>query len=188
MRHESTEARSVLPQELHLACLSLGSNDEPERHLARAIERIGSVTQIEAQSMAWESRAVGLDGPNYVNIALLVRTLMPSEALKATLKAIEVELGRKPALDRQTRLTIDIDIVFYDRDVLEDELWNVAYKAVPVSELVPDLRDPATGEPLVERARRLADQLPIRARPDVLTGYDRTTSRDGADSIAARKL
>ncbi len=97
MRHDRTESRSVLPAQSHLACLSLGSNDEPELHLARAIERIGTITEIEAHSMAWESRAVGLDGPNYVNIALLVRTVMPKEALRKALKAIEVELGRNRA-------------------------------------------------------------------------------------------
>ncbi len=91
-------------------------------------------------------------------------------------------------LDRPTRLTIDIDIVFYDREVLEDELWNRAYKAVPVSELLPDLSDPATGELLSVRARRLANELPIKARPDVFCGLDRTTSRRGADSSTARKL
>jgi 2-amino-4-hydroxy-6-hydroxymethyldihydropteridine diphosphokinase len=159
----------VLPAQSYCACLSLGSNDEPELHLARAIERIECVTVIEAHSMAWESSAVGLDGPNFVNIALLVRTVMPKEVLRATLKAIEVELGRNRALDRPTRLTIDIDIVFYDREVLEDELWKLAYKAVPVSELLPDLREPVTGEPLSARARRLANELPIKARPDVLS-------------------
>ena len=69
------------PTAEHLACLGLGSNVDPAWHLRRAIQRLREAVAVEAVSMAWESPAVGADGPDYVNAALLVRTPLSKEAL-----------------------------------------------------------------------------------------------------------
>jgi 2-amino-4-hydroxy-6-hydroxymethyldihydropteridine diphosphokinase len=191
------EPMNIMPPELsgsrptaeHLACLGLGSNVDPGRHLRRAIRRLESAVAVEAVSTAWESPAVGSDGPDYVNAALLVRTALSKEALLARLKQIEDELGRLRTRGRPVaRLTIDIDVVVFDREVLEDDLWSQAYRAVPVAELLPDLRCPATGEALSHAATRLAAALDIKPRPEILKGSRPTgMSRSGAaDSTRTR--
>jgi 2-amino-4-hydroxy-6-hydroxymethyldihydropteridine diphosphokinase len=183
----------VQPQSLltveHLACLGLGSNVDPGRHLRRAIQRLRRAVAVEAVSTAWESPAVGTDGPDYVNAALLVRTPLSKEALVVRLKEIETELGRlRTQIQPVARLTIDIDMLVFDREVLEGDLWSQAYRAVPVAELLPDLCCPATGESLSLVAKRLAGALTIKPRPEILTGSHRTgTSRFGAtDSTRTR--
>jgi 2-amino-4-hydroxy-6-hydroxymethyldihydropteridine diphosphokinase len=127
---------------------------------------------VEAVSTAWESAAVGSDGPDYVNAAVLVRTSMSRDGLTALVKAIEEEMGRGPG--RPARLTIDIDIVVLDGEILEDDLWSQAYRAVPVGELLPDLCCPATGEPLWRAAVRLAGTTAIRPRCEILPGPPRS--------------
>jgi 2-amino-4-hydroxy-6-hydroxymethyldihydropteridine diphosphokinase len=154
----------------HLACLGLGSNIDPGLHLRRAIKRLRTAVTVEAVSTAWESPAVGCDGPDYVNAALLVRTPLSQEALSTTLKQIEVQLGRHRLGGRPAdRLTIDIDMVVFDREIIEDDLWSQAYRAVPTAELMPDLCCPATGESLSQAAARLACTLIIKPRPEILT-------------------
>jgi 2-amino-4-hydroxy-6-hydroxymethyldihydropteridine diphosphokinase len=174
----------ALPPGEHLACLGLGSNVDPRRHLRRAIGRLRRAALVEAVSRAWESPAVGSDGPDYINAAVLVRTPMAKEGLTAKLKAIEEEMGRARTCGRPARLTIDIDIVVFDGEVLEDDIWSQAYRAVPVAELLPNLCCPATGESLSRAAIRLAGALPIRPRPEILPGPTRTASSrtDAADS------
>jgi 2-amino-4-hydroxy-6-hydroxymethyldihydropteridine diphosphokinase len=182
------QPQSLLTVE-HLACLGLGSNLDPGRHLRRAIQRLRRAVAVEAVSTAWESPAVGTDGPDYVNAALLVRTPLSKEALVVRLKEIETELGRlRTQIQPVARLTIDIDMLVFDREVLEGDLWSQAYRAVPVAELLPDLCFPATGESLSLVAKRLAGALTIKPRPEILTGSHRTgTSRFGAtDSTRTR--
>jgi 2-amino-4-hydroxy-6-hydroxymethyldihydropteridine diphosphokinase len=181
-------SRSMLT-EPHLACLGLGSSVDPGRHLQRAIQRLRSTGAVEAVSTAWESPAVGSDGPDYVNAALLVRTSLSKDALMANLKEIEHELGRFRGCGRTgSGLTIDIDLVVFDREVLEDDLWSQAYRAVPVAELMPDLRCPATGESLAHTAGRLASALAIKPRPEILPGSHRSgmSRSSAADSTQTR--
>jgi 2-amino-4-hydroxy-6-hydroxymethyldihydropteridine diphosphokinase len=168
MSNESQACSSTGALEDHLACLGLGSNVNPRRNLREAIGRLGRVLSVVAVSGAWESAAVGSDGPDYVNAAVLGRTPLAMERFTAELKAIEKAMGRTRGRRGQARLTIDIDVVVFDGAILEEDLWGQAYRAVPVGELLPDLCCLATGESLAQAAKRLADVVPIRPRPDIL--------------------
>ena len=156
MSTELLELSRVLPSGEHRACLGLGSNVDPVSNLRRAIRKLRRAVAVEAVSRAWESPAVGGDGPDYTNAALLVRTPQSKEWLMARLKEIENELGRARNHRRPARLTIDIDMLLFDQEFLEDDLWSQAYRAVPVAELLPDLCCPSTGESLSHTAARLA--------------------------------
>ena len=133
--------------------------------------------------------AVGGDGPDYINAALLVRTPWSKKWLVARLKEIEIELGRERNHCLPGRLTIDIDLLIFDRDLLENDLWSHAYRAVPVAELMPDLCCPSTGESLSHTATRLAGSSPIRPRPENLAGSPRTrTSRNNPTSSTRTRI
>jgi 2-amino-4-hydroxy-6-hydroxymethyldihydropteridine diphosphokinase len=177
MRTEMLDSSRAIPQGDHLACLGLGSNVDPATHLRRAVGRLCRALVVEAVSTAWESAAVGSDGPDYINAAVLVRTPMSRDVLTARLKAIEEEMGR--GRGRPARLMIDIDIVVFDGEILEDDLWSQAYRAVTVGELLPDLCCPATGESLSHAAGRLAGTTAIRPRREILPG----PSRNGMSRI-----
>jgi 2-amino-4-hydroxy-6-hydroxymethyldihydropteridine diphosphokinase len=165
--------RVLTPGE-HRACLGLGSNIDPELNLRRAIRRLRRAVAVDAISTAWQSPAVGVDGPDYINAALLVRTPRSKAWLIVSLKAIESELGRVRGHGPTELVTIDIDLLVYDLDFAEDDLWTQVYRATPVAELLPDLSCPATGESVSHAATRLAGSLPITPRPDIFTRSLRT--------------
>ncbi len=125
---------------------------------------------VEAVSNAWESPAVGVDGPDYVNAALLVHTPWSKEWLMTALKEIEGKLGRVRNRNASPRVTIDIDMLVFDQEIVEDDLWSHAYRAVPVAELVPGLICPSTGESIMQAAARLSACSPISRRPDIFAG------------------
>jgi 2-amino-4-hydroxy-6-hydroxymethyldihydropteridine diphosphokinase len=168
----------------HRACLGLGSNVDPGLYLRRAIGRLRQIVLVEVTSTAWESRAVGSEGPNYVNLAVLVTAPQTQEVLLRQLKEIEDGLGRIRTDGRKADLlTIDIDLVIFDQDVLEADLWTQAYRAVTVAELLPDLRCPDTDEPLAQVAARLAASISLKPRPEILTlshgtDFSRTDAND----------
>lgn len=103
-----------------IACLSLGSNLDPERHLRAAIEalraRFGELTL----SAIYRFPAVGYDGPDFLNAAAVLRTDLSPQALNAWLHALEDAHGRDRSGSRYSDRTLDIDIVLYDDLVVED--------------------------------------------------------------------
>lgn len=118
-------------------CLLLGSNIEPMKNLPKALGLLAKEVVILKRSSVWESTAIGSDGPDFLNAALLIETTLTSEALKKNILApIEQSLGRVRSSDKNAPRTIDIDIVMYDEVVVDDELTDYEHIRLPVSEVV----------------------------------------------------
>ena len=59
-------------------------------------------------------------------------------------------------------------------EVLDEDLWSPAYRAVPDAERLPDLSFQSTGESLEQAAACLADTFPMDSGPAILFGPPRT--------------
>ena len=96
------------------AYLSLGSNLEPEAHLALAIaqlrERFGDI----AVSPMYRTAAIGFDGPDFINAAVVIESDLDVHALDAWLHALEDAHGRRRDVPRFSSRPLDIDVVFFD--------------------------------------------------------------------------
>ncbi len=155
----------------HQVCLLLGSNIQPERNLPLAVrelplavQQLGEQLTILRASSVWESPAVGSRGPNFLNAALLCQTSLAAEALKwQVLRPLEARLGRVRNRDKNAPRPIDFDIITVDGRLYDPILWQYSFRAVPVAELLPDLKS-ETGEKLPEAARRLAIELPVKQK------------------------
>jgi 2-amino-4-hydroxy-6-hydroxymethyldihydropteridine diphosphokinase len=159
--------QNELIQTEHQVCLLLGSNIRPERNLPLAVEQLGDRLTILRVSSVWESPAVGTRGPNFLNAALLCLTPLSAQALKwQVLRPLEARLGRVRNQDKNAPRPIDFDIITVDGRLYDPILWQYSFRAVPVSELLPDFKS-ETGERLAEAARRLALDLQVISRPDV---------------------
>ena len=153
----------------HRVCLSLGSNIEPAENLSAAVYLLREQTTVLAVSRAWRTAAVGMSGPDFLNAAVLVLTERSIQSLKdCVLRRIEARLGRVRSEDKYTPRTIDIDILLYDNQVVDPELWALAHLAQPVAELLPDLTVPGSGKTLDQVARSLVKQSGITPCPDML--------------------
>jgi 2-amino-4-hydroxy-6-hydroxymethyldihydropteridine diphosphokinase len=142
--------------------IGLGSNIQPEKNIPAALELLNSKTQILSVSSIWRSEAVGSSGPDYLNAAVIVSTNLSLRRLrKDLLTKIESELGRIRSENKYMDRTIDLDILVYDTRIIESELWTQAHVAVPSSELMPDFKNPETGESLIEASQRLSAQTHI---------------------------
>jgi 2-amino-4-hydroxy-6-hydroxymethyldihydropteridine diphosphokinase len=142
----------------------LGSNIQPEVNLPRALALLQEEVDILRISSVWETAAIGSDGPDFLNLAVLANTSLEAAVLKArVLRPLEAELGRVRSTDKYSPRPIDLDIIVFDGLPVDDLLWTHAYRAVPVAELLPDL--PSTsGETLAQTAERLAGREPVHRR------------------------
>lgn len=160
----------------NLAYLSLGSNIDPERNLPAAVGLLGRYGRVLAVSAVYESLAEGwADQPNFLNAAALFSTPLSAEKLRAgPIAEIEAALGRVRTANKNAPRTIDIDIMLFNRDILElgprhipsPEILERPFVAVPLAELAPDYVHPETGETLATIAARFSHAA-LRPRPDV---------------------
>lgn len=139
-----------------IAYLSLGSNKG---------DRIGFVQQATSllnatdgislirTSAFYESEPWGMESETwFVNAVVEVKTSLSPQSLLAECQRIESQLGRKRIEGEkgyQDR-TIDIDILFYNKEIINDEnlviphkfLHLRAFTLVPLLELIPNFEHP----------------------------------------------
>lgn len=141
-----------------LACLSLGSNQDAERHLFQARLELEARFPGARFSSLYRTPAEGFDGPDFLNAAAVIDSDMDIVALDAWLHALEDAHGRRRDLPRFSDRPLDLDIVFYDTlvfrgpgnlQVPRPELEH-AFVLQPLAELVPEVRDPLSGRTLAD--------------------------------------
>jgi 2-amino-4-hydroxy-6-hydroxymethyldihydropteridine diphosphokinase len=159
---------------VHQVYLSLGSNIQPESNLPKAINLLSERGEILKVSSAWESEAVGSDGPNFLNACVLFSTSFSYAELKDQVTyPIETKLDRKRTTDKFAPRTIDIDIVLFDEQSCNDKFWNQAFVVIPLAEIYPEFRNPLTYERIAETAARLRQTIWMKARPEILSRFNR---------------
>lgn len=152
---------------LHQVCLLLGSNIQPEENILLAVEHLKNSVQILKISSVWQSPSVGFAGPDFLNLALLAATPLTAVELKEqVLRPLEDRLGRVRTAEKNAPRTMDIDIILFDGAELDPILWQYAFRAVPVAELLPEYRS-KSGSFLKDAAAELSKDTPLRPRPDV---------------------
>jgi 2-amino-4-hydroxy-6-hydroxymethyldihydropteridine diphosphokinase len=141
---------------VHRAYLSLGSNIEPEAYLRAAIAELRERFGLLAVSPVYRSKAVGFDGPDFLNLAVGLDTDLDVYALDAWLHALEDRHGRRRDVPRYASRTLDVDIVLFDDLVLDGpghlriprpELTQ-PFVLKPLCDIAPELRDPTSGRML----------------------------------------
>ncbi len=151
----------------HTACILLGSNIEPEANIPQAVCLLREKVSVLRVSSAWESASVECCYPDYINLAVLVKTSLYAEELKQqVLRPLEARMGRIRTEDINAPRPIDFDIILFDGVLMDPNLWEHVHRAMPVSELFPDYPSNG-GETLLQVARRQAGITPIRQREDV---------------------
>lgn len=153
----------------HLAYLNVGSNIDPERNLPSGVALLQERAQVLAWSSAWESRAVGDSGPNFLNACVLLACPNDADGIRsAVIQPVETALGRVRSENKFAPRTIDLDIILWDGKPLRLDNWKNSYLVVPLAELEPGLPHPLTHESMSIAAERLRLSEWIEPRLDVL--------------------
>jgi 2-amino-4-hydroxy-6-hydroxymethyldihydropteridine diphosphokinase len=136
------------------AYLGLGSNQNPEHHLAAGkmalIERFGNIEF----SPVYRSSAVGFEGRDFLNAAARIRTDVSVSELKAWLTDLEDRHGRDRSQPKFSNRALDIDILLYGNLVGDfnglilprDEILKYAHVLKPLTDIAPNLNHPLTGK------------------------------------------
>lgn len=139
-----------------LAYIGLGSNlDAPAGQVKTAITDLQSLpaTQLLKTSSLYASPPMGpQDQPDYINAVALIDTQLSAHDLLDALQAIEQQHGRQRKRHWGER-TLDLDILLYDAQMIEDERLTVphpglterAFVVYPLLEIAGDITIPGFG-------------------------------------------
>jgi 2-amino-4-hydroxy-6-hydroxymethyldihydropteridine diphosphokinase len=141
----------------------LGSNINPAVNIRLGALALAAKLPIIRSSSVWSTPAIGTDGPDFYNAAVICQTILTADDLKfSLLRPIEKQMGRVRSSNKYAPRTLDLDAIILDGDVLEPRMWDTAFILLPVSELVPDLIQPVTGLSLSMLAEKLAPKSGAR--------------------------
>ena len=129
----------VTSKKRHKAYLSLGSNmGDKENYINKAIELLEEDNQTQVTQIASfiETKPYGnVEQDDFLNTAVEIKTLRsPIELLKLA-NEIEEKLGRVRTIKWGPR-TIDLDIIFYDEEVINEPNLIVPHKEMHLREFV----------------------------------------------------
>lgn len=138
--------------------VSIGSNIEPERNLRSAVEALRARFGNVRLSPVYRTHAVGFDGPDFLNAIAVLESDVHPFALNDWLHALEIAHGRDRRDKSYSDRTLDLDIIYFGKLVLEGpgdfllprpELRH-AFVLKPLADVAPHFVDPVRGASLEE--------------------------------------
>ncbi len=128
------------------------------------------VGQLLKKSSVYETAAWGLRNQNsFLNQVLLAATSLPAEKLLQTLLHIEQELGRK-RLEKMGPRTIDIDILFYNNEIISSprltvphpQIANRRFVLIPLNEIASGFVHPVLKKTINQLLEMCPDELGVK--------------------------
>ena len=124
----------------HEVVIGLGSNIDPEANLEQAVLELKSRFKVSKRSQWTRTKTIGIqDQPDFYNGALLMETELEQQSLKKELKRIEDILGRDRSLPKFGPRTIDLDILIWNKKVVDEDYYERDFLRKVVEEIIPDL-------------------------------------------------
>jgi 2-amino-4-hydroxy-6-hydroxymethyldihydropteridine diphosphokinase len=138
--------------------VAAGSNVEPERNLARACREIIETWPDAIFSRAYRNKAVGFDGPDFINMVLGFHAREPIAPVIARLRDIEILCGRPRNSPKWASRAMDLDVLMFgalvektgDYTVPRPDLLKRPYMLGPMAEIASDVRHPTASKTIGE--------------------------------------
>lgn len=170
------------PAATHVVYLALGANLGDRRgNLAAALQRLREVLDIDTVSSVYETEPVGYaEQPRFLNVVCRGKTWLDALHLLKYAKEIESTLGRKPSFRNGPR-PIDIDILFYDTEIIEQDNLTIphphmherAFVLAPLAEIAPEALDPRSGKTVQTLLAGISQAGVVQLAPNLKISLDR---------------
>jgi 2-amino-4-hydroxy-6-hydroxymethyldihydropteridine diphosphokinase len=116
--------------------IGIGSNIEPEHSIQAALMILQQETDVRGVSKWVKTTPIGIRNQNdFINGAIKIRTTLSQESFRRYLKNLEDKLGRDRSLPRFGPRIIDLDIVVWNDDIVDDDYYTRDFVRNAVNEL-----------------------------------------------------
>jgi 2-amino-4-hydroxy-6-hydroxymethyldihydropteridine diphosphokinase len=118
------------------AVIGMGSNLDAVVNMGRALHLLGLLVTIRKVSSFESTPPIGItDQPDFLNGAVLIETSMTRDQLNVELKLVEDEMGRDRSLPKDGPRVIDLDIVIWNDEVVDDDYYQRDFLRRSVEEI-----------------------------------------------------
>jgi len=136
--------------------LGIGSNIDPENNLRLGVGELRSLFGELTISSTYKSRAVGFDGPDFLNLVVGLETDETPADIHEQIEAIHKLAGRQTDAARYSSRPLDIDLLLYDDLVMDEppvklpraDVLKYSFVLRPLAEIAPDVIHPESGRTL----------------------------------------
>ena len=158
---------------MHNCFLLLGSNQGNRlKILGHAEQEIRhKIGEIKLASSLYETEPWGFSpGQEFLNMVIQINTRLPAEVVLKKILNIEQELGRVRNSKGYTSRMIDIDILFYDNEIVDKpnlqiphpRLHERMFTLIPLNEISPEKIHPVFGKNISELLAGCTDKLDVK--------------------------
>ena len=109
--------------------VSIGSNIDPRNNIEEARIILGNLFDCSFSGL-YETRAEGFEGNDFINSVVGFETDLQLIELRDKLKQIEKKMGRTDIQKGMSDRIIDLDIILYGDQVIEDDDFDIPSKDI----------------------------------------------------------
>jgi 2-amino-4-hydroxy-6-hydroxymethyldihydropteridine diphosphokinase len=121
------------------AIIGLGSNIQPTENIEKAKMQLQKEFQILKMSNFLTTKPIGIpNAPDFINGAILIETDLDRKELTQKLKSIEDILGRVRSANKFISRTIDLDIIVWNKKVVDENYYKWDFLKKFVHEIYPN--------------------------------------------------
>lgn len=121
---------------LNTCIIGIGSNIEAEANIKEMLEILGGKVNIVKASSLVQTEPIGkTDQPDYINGAVKITTTLSIIELKSVLVSIEDQLGRNRQSPKFDARTMDLDIVVWNGNIVDDDYYTREFLKKSVQEI-----------------------------------------------------
>lgn len=139
-----------------VAYLGVGSNLDAEDNVRLAFRELHERFSVQQISTVYRSKAVGFEGADFLNAVVCIETELSPYDLCVQLESIHELAGRRRRPEKFVSRTLDIDLLLYDRLVVDkppvrlprEDVLRFSFVLRPLAEIAPDYRHPLTEKSL----------------------------------------
>lgn len=156
--------------------LSAGSNSgDRSAYLQQAVKEIEQkIGRITGLSHVYETQSWGYEGQNYLNMVVKVETALSPHKIIDSIHAIELAMGRVRIAGQYADRTIDLDILFYNDEIVSDghlviphpRLHERLFVLEPMMDIDPDFMHPVLNKNIRQLKEECRDEGWIKKLPE----------------------
>lgn len=153
---------------MHTIYLALGSNiGNKKQAILNAIQLLSEKIKIEKKAAFYETKPWGFTSQsNFLNTVIKGKTELSPQELLVFVKLIEQKIGRVNRFTNGPR-EIDIDILFYDKQVLNTITLTIPHKGLverdfvlqPLADISPNLLHPVLKKTIYELLIEISEEM-----------------------------
>ena len=119
--------------------IGVGSNIDSEMHIEKARLLLNDAFGILKETALLTTKPVGFtEQPDFKNGAFFVRTDLEVTLFKTVLMDIEVKVGRTPRSQKFGPREIDLDILVWNKKVVDKDVFTRDFLRTSILEVYPD--------------------------------------------------